>query len=738
MNPATQREEELFDQARRCAGADRAAFLAHACRDDPPLRARIEALLAAADEAESFFAAGESLVSETIAPLQALASRPPEVPVNAPGEEPIGTRIGRYVLLEKIGEGGCGVVYMAEQEEPVRRRVALKIIKLGMETKSVIARFEAERQALAMMDHPNIARVFDAGATDRGPPYFIMELVRGVQITRYCDQHRLDVRARLGLFIQICHAIQHAHQKGIIHGDIKPSNIMVALHDSRPVPKVIDFGISKATEARLTERHLFTAYAQLIGTPAYMSPEQAEMGGVDIDTRSDIYSLGVLLYELLTGRTPFDSRELMAGGLDGMRRILREREPMRPSGKLAALPDGDLRQVAAQRQTEPERLVALLRGDLDWVATRALEKDRSRRYETANGLAMDLQRHLDNEPVIARPPSWSYRLTKLVRRNRVVFIAGGAVAAALVVGTGTSTWLLLKEREARRRAVAAEQQQARLRHAAELRERVTQAALLVSLERYQEADALLARIEVSQPTMEGAAVFRAVGEWHALANRWRQAAERLALLPELNQLEGMDMATMDYLRVGPALLEAGDLAGYERFRDEAIARFSSGPCPFADRIVKICLLQRTSPAVLTALQPLAAATVSSLAASEAEGDAFTSGWRALAVGLLEYRRGNYAEALRQSQRSLAFREANAPRTATARLIAALAAFQLGRSDEAREGCALARTLIEAKAHGAGDRGSPTQGFWFDWTFARILLREATDLLGGGTAGPTGK
>jgi serine/threonine protein kinase len=323
--------------------------------------------------------------------------------------------------------------------------VALKIIKLGMETKSVIARFEAERQALAMMDHPNIARVFDAGATDRGPPYFVMELVRGVRITKYCDEHNLSTPQRLDLFIQVCHAIQHAHQKGIIHGDIKPSNIMIAQQDGVPVPKVIDFGIAKATEVRLTDRMLFTSYVQLIGTPAYMSPEQADVNGLDIDTRSDIYSLGVLLYELLTGLTPFDGAELLESGLDEMRRILREQEPARPSIKLGGLAPAALAKTAGDRRTEPARLVSSLQGDLDWIVMKALEKDRGRRFETANGLALDIQRHRNNEPVSARPPSRLYRFQKLVRRNRVVFAAAAAVTAALVIGLGTSTWLFLRE-----------------------------------------------------------------------------------------------------------------------------------------------------------------------------------------------------------------------------------------------------------------------------------------------------
>ena len=343
MNATTQREEDLFDAARRLADpATRSAFLDRSCAGEPALRTRLEKLLSVAQEADRFFAEGGTSLSVGGAPLHSTrGTHSGAASASLPGEEKIGSRIGRYKLLKKIGEGGCGVVYMAEQEEPVRRRVALKIIKLGMETKSVIARFEAERQALAMMDHPNIARVFDAGATERGSPYFVMELVSGVRITDYCDQNHLDTVARLDLFIQICHAIQHAHQKGVIHRDIKPSNIIVTLHDSAPVPKVIDFGIAKATETQLTDKILHTAQAQLIGTPAYMSPEQAELGRVDIDTRSDIYSLGVLLYELLTGRTPFDAKTLSEAGLDEMRRILREVEPPRPSRRLHALPSAD-------------------------------------------------------------------------------------------------------------------------------------------------------------------------------------------------------------------------------------------------------------------------------------------------------------------------------------------------------------------------------------------------------------
>jgi serine/threonine protein kinase len=322
---------------------------------------------------------------------------------------------------------------MADQEEPVRRRVALKVIKLGMDTKSVIARFEAERQALALMDHPNIAKVLDAGCSESGRPYFVMELVKGIKITDYCDQNKLPTRERLRLFAQVCQAIQHAHQKGVIHRDIKPSNILVTLYDGVATPKVIDFGIAKATQQRLTDKTLFTAFEQFIGTPAYMSPEQAEMSSLDIDTRSDIYSLGVLLYELLTGRTPFDAKELLRAGLDEIRRVIREEEPVRPSTRLSTMLAADRTEVATQRQADPAKLTRLLHGDLDWIVMKALEKDRSRRYETANGLALDVQRYLTDEPVVAGPPSSLYRFRKFVRRNKLAFAAVSAVLGTLVV-----------------------------------------------------------------------------------------------------------------------------------------------------------------------------------------------------------------------------------------------------------------------------------------------------------------
>jgi len=390
MKDQLRRELDIFVAALQLPGPEqRDKYLTETCGSDPQLRRRVEALLKAHQEAGSFLQ-NEPLPmrgAEAADPLDSAKTK-----VIAAVTEKAGDRIGRYKLREKVGEGGCGVVYVAEQEEPVRRRVALKVIKLGMDTRSVVARFEAERQALAMMDHPNIAKVLDAGATEAGRPYFVMELVRGIKITDYCDQNKLSTRQRLDLFVKVCQAVQHAHQKGIIHRDLKPSNILVTLNDGVPVPKVIDFGIAKATEGRLTDLTVYTELHQFIGTPAYMSPEQAEMSGLDIDTRSDIYSLAVLLYELLTGKTPLDAKELFSCGLDEMRRAIREKEPPRPSTRLSTMLHAELTTTAQQRASDSPKLIHLIRGDLDWIVMKALEKDRTRRYQTASDLAMDIQR----------------------------------------------------------------------------------------------------------------------------------------------------------------------------------------------------------------------------------------------------------------------------------------------------------------------------------------------------------
>ena len=451
MKNRREKLEAIFEAAAALeTDSQRHDYLDRAC-PDAELRRDVESLLAAMNNPDSLFEDGGTVSESTLR----------ETPVL---EQP-GTMIGRYKLLQKVGEGGMGVVYMAEQTEPVTRKIALKIIKLGMDTKQVVARFEAERQALAMMDHPNITKVLDAGATDTGRPYFVMELVRGVPITEYCDKNKLSTVERLGLFMPVCQAIQHAHQKGIIHRDIKPSNVMVTLHDGNPVPKVIDFGIAKATNQKLTEKTLFTNYAQMIGTPAYMSPEQAEMSGLDVDTRTDVYSLGVLLYELLTGTTPFPSKELLSMGYGEMQRIIAEKEPPKPSTRLSTMDNQDRTTLATNRSMDASALGKIFIGDLDWIVMKALEKDRSHRYETANGLVTDLQRHLDDEPVSAAAPAFGYQLRKFARRNKKYMRAAAAVASLLLIAALLATWQAVRATRAERmalgeafRATAAEQQ----------------------------------------------------------------------------------------------------------------------------------------------------------------------------------------------------------------------------------------------------------------------------------------
>jgi serine/threonine-protein kinase len=452
MNARGQQARELFVAALKLAPEQWDDYLREQCGDDLDVFDRTRALLRAHAEAGSFL----DFLDRPVAALDPDLMRGQDSPGIAEGP---GTVIGPYKLLEQIGEGGMGLVFVAEQEQPIRRRVALKVIKPGMDTREVVARFEAERQALALMDHPHIAQVLDAGATDSGRPYFVMELVRGLPVTEYCDQARLTTRQRLGLFVTVCRAVQHAHQKGVIHRDLKPSNVLVTLHDGTPVVKVIDFGVAKAVGQRLTEKTVYTRFTQVLGTPLYMSPEQAELSGLDVDTRSDVYALGVLLYELLTGTTPFDQERLRAAGFDELRRIIREEEPPRPSQRLSTLDAAARSTASLRRGVDDRRLRQVLRGELDWIVMRTLEKDRTRRYETVNGLARDIERYLHDEPVQACPPSAWYRVRKLVRRNRAGLATGALILFCIVLLGGSTGWAVW-DRAARQAKTATEVQAA--------------------------------------------------------------------------------------------------------------------------------------------------------------------------------------------------------------------------------------------------------------------------------------
>jgi serine/threonine protein kinase len=730
MSATKQLEDAIYFTALHMTDPEqRRVFLDQACLGNPALRSVVEEMISTQTDAEDLLERGRSafsLLSDEL-PLPALENDAAEDGSGAVDER-IGTKVGPYKLLQKLGEGGCGVVYMAEQEKPVRRRVAVKVIKLGMDTKNVIARFEAERQALALMDHPNIARVLDAGATETGRPYFVMELVRGVKITEYCDENKFDTRQRLELFIQVCHALQHAHQKGVIHRDIKPSNILVTHHDGVPVPKVIDFGIAKAIEGKLTEQTLFTAYEQFIGTPAYMSPEQAEYSGLDVDTRSDIYSLGVLLYELLTGKTPFDQKEMMQSGVEGVRRTLREREPQRPSGILTTLHGTELTATAAHRHSDPPKLISLLKGDLDWIVMKSLEKDRTRRYETANGLLMDVQRYLNNEPVVARPPSRLYRFQKLVRRNKIIFISGGLVFLSLLVGLGLSTWLFFREREARHEQMMMREKAERAEQRAEAREKINQAAIYVHQGKFDEASTLLGEVKspLPKPSYDGVLAYRTVGEWLALQGRWDESAQRYLGLMEIDKLDPWGAVTLDYQACGVVLMESRQLREYDAFCRATVDSFATTTNgDAAGRVLKTCLLLPPDANLLRRMQALGDAAEKFF---RSLGSQPLWTWSAVPVGLWQYRTGNYDKAIESCRRCLSEKDKTTAQSATLRLILAMSVHQNGDAAAARAQLAQAKEAIDAWFKKGIESGNDSNGHWYDWIFARQLLREAMALI----------
>jgi serine/threonine protein kinase/tetratricopeptide (TPR) repeat protein len=708
MKAALPKEEELFRAALALgAGVARDAFLEQACAGRPELRARLDALIAAHDSAGSFLEP----------PAGAAPAADETLRVSMGAEESLGTMIGRYKLLEKIGEGGFGMVYVAEQREPVKRRVALKIIKLGMDTRQVVARFEAERQALALMDHPNIAKVLDAGATETGRPYFVMELVRGIKITDYCDQNNLPTHERLDLFQKVCHAIQHAHQKGIIHRDIKPSNILVTLHDGVAVPKVIDFGIAKATQGDLTDKTVYTQLQQFIGTPAYMSPEQAEMSGLDMDTRSDIYSLGVLLYELLTGRTPFDAQELMKSGVDAMRKTIREKEPLRPSTRLNTLQGDDLTTTARRHGSDAPRLINALRGDLDWIVMKCLEKDRTRRYDTSSGLALDIQRYLSNEPVLARPPTRFYRLQKLVRRNKPIFAAIMVSVTALMAGLALSLYLFVRERAERQRAVAAEREQARLRQQAEfqaaLGQKLTYAGVLMSRGQIDDAERLVGEAPL-MPSL--ASFFTVFGSLHARRGQWAQAVTNFTKVVEL-----LPSDYMARVYLSPLLLQMGNLEGYEQHRQRILDDFPEPSDPMmAERLAKACLITQPRSNEMPKIMKF----VDTAVAAGPKSDIWE--YIQFGKGLAELRRGQFATAIQWLESVAVENKSWVPPSVQAFMALSMAQYGLKQFDEARASFAKGEKIFE-KGRDSLNAGGLGDG-WHEWIIARLLIAEAKKIL----------
>lgn len=732
---------------------ERTVFLDHVCHGDPALRTRLDTLLDSADASERFFHKIETARIEAAvdacASLQTLHTDGElAVRINLPAIEGPGSWIGRYKLLERIGEGGCGVVYLAEQEKPVRRRVALKVIRLGMDTESVIRRFEIERQALALMDHPNIAHVLDAGATDTGRPYFVMEWVQGVKITEFCDTHRLDFHQRVDLFIDVCHAIQHAHQKGVIHRDIKPSNILVVEQDGKATPKVIDFGIAKATACHLDGQTLFTSADHLIGTPAYMSPEQADTKSADVDTRSDVYSLGILLYEMLTGRPPFDPAELAAAGMFETRRILREQQPPRPSAILTSLDDANGSAIAALRRTEPSKWISRVRGDLDWVVMKAIEKDPQRRYETVNGFSKDLQRLIRNEPVTARPPSSSYLFGKFVRRNRLAVASTAGIAAALVLGLGLASVSYQREVRAKQEQIrlrevaeAARVNEARLRANASIRENIALVAVLLSEDKVKEADAQLRLTPLStiEPSLEAETVLRSLGRWNASAGRWQEAAECYALLTEASRLSSPDeiRTTKDLTAIGPVLVEGGNLAAYTRYREWVISRLDPvSRLQAVEHVIKATLIRPAGPKILHQLEPIRSQfkkDYESARLVEPEARMPISGWKTWAISLFEFRSGDFEKAIYWGDLTISLHGKNQALQAVTHAVLAMAHHGLGHTEDARKELELTRGVIDLAftpelAPVPEPLGTGTGVCW-DWVLARILYREAQAMVG---------
>lgn len=744
MNPSRYSEKSIFLEALDIESpAERIAFVEAACRGNTALLASVAALLRQHERADN--PVDTPIVAKSDRPSFVMEDTGSFVSGNNPAPvHALGSMIGPYKLMEQIGEGGFGLVYVADQQSPIRRRVALKIIKPGMESREVLTRFDAERQAIALMDHPNIARVFDAGVTESAQPYFVMELVRGVPLTEYCDGNQLDIPERLQLFVDICNAVQHAHQKGIVHRDLKPSNILVTLQDGHPLVKIIDFGVAKAIGQSLTIKTIYTRFASMVGTPAYMSPEQAGMSTGDIDTRSDIYSLGVLLYELLTGTTPFTSERLHSVGFDELRRIIREEEPHRPSTRLSTLNNQIATTVAANRQLDLVRLASSMKRELDWIVMKALDKDRNRRYATAGSMAEDVSRFLMHQPIVACPPSTWYRFTKFARRNKVAISTATSITAALLLGTAVSVWqarVAIRERDEKEIALnearAAETTANKAREDLEgFNQRLNATTVLLASGRVHAdgqrwPEAYQAYTEATEILPKYFLVWLERGRLNSKLGRWNAAAADFSQAVEI----GCSAQQAELAGVPQLLLYAGQSKAYDRIKREMEPLGIHDPMSVVARGLLVDDLTRVKAAELASQveqwledsETTQSNPIKSLqhkyAAMYYSANLYVSGWAHL-------RAGNTEKAIARLEQS---NHADWFGKGIAYPLIAIANHRAGRADEAVKAFEQSQALLDRWLDESVSRqaGAPTIP-WIDWIEFLLNHRQASMVVKGHT------